>query len=132
MNLIHKQYGLTSIHPHIILSGSYHILHILLSGNGGINLSEIGTCCVGYHLSQCGLSGSRRSIENNRTQFIRLDCAIQKLVRSYYMSLSDHLIKIPRSHTLRKRRIILHGIFPHIIKKVHSICLPYVLSSIKS
>ena len=119
MDLIDKQDCLLPIHSLIVFCLPDNLLHIFLARNCRIDLSEIGTSRIGNHLCQCCLPGSRRSIKNNRTQLVRLDCPIKQLIFSNYMLLSYHFLQSLRTQTRCKRRLFFLCRFSHIIKQIH-------------
>ena len=83
MNFVDKQDGLFSIHPQIILCFPDHFLHILFSCNCSIHLLKLGTGRVGDYFGQSGFSGSGRTIENDASKFICLNCPIKQFPFSY-------------------------------------------------
>ena len=50
--------------------------HVFLAGNGRIDLCKIGTGRIGNDLGKRCLTGSGRSVEDNRGQLISLDRTI--------------------------------------------------------
>ena len=116
MDLIHEQYGLPAIHAHIVLGALNHFLHVLLSGNRGINLFKISAGGIGNHLGQGGLSRTGRAIENNGPQLIRFDCAVKQFIHAHYMLLPHHLVQGPGPEPGCQRGFCLHCILSHIIK----------------
>ena len=66
VDLIDEQDRLFPVHSLIVLRLFDHILHILFAGAGRIDLHEIRAGRMGDHLRKRCLSGSRRSVKNDR------------------------------------------------------------------
>ena len=96
VDLVNKQYGLLSIHPAQVLGLRHYLFHILLAGNGGIDLRKLRAGRVGDHPGQSRLPRTGRPIENDRTQFVCLDRTVKQLILPYDMLLSHYLIQCSR------------------------------------
>ena len=76
MYFVDKQNCFLSIHTLGVFGLLYHLLHVLFSGNGCIDLGKFRTGGVGYHFCQSRFSGPRRAIEDQRAQFVCLDRSV--------------------------------------------------------
>ena len=116
MNFINKKNRLFSIHSLQIFCFFHYFFHIFLSGNCRIDLFELCAGCMCDHLCQCCLSCSRRSVKNQRTQLICLNCPVKQFIFSYDMLLSHYFIQCHRTHPGCKRGFLLFICLSHIIK----------------
>ena len=82
----------------------------------GVELLKTRARRVGNHARQRRFARSGRSIKNQRSELICLDRPVQKLILSYDMLLSHHLVKRGRAQPGCQRCLLLDRIFPHIIK----------------
>ena len=108
MDLIDKKDGLPSVHAKGILSLLHHLFHVLLAGYSGIDLGKICAGGIGDDLGKGGLAGSRRSVKNNRSQLICLNCPVKQLILSYNVLLPYNFLQTGRTKPGSQRRLILH------------------------
>ena len=76
VNLIYEKDRLLLIHSFQILRFLYYILHILFTCNRGIDLPKFRAGRMCDHFSKRRLTSSRRSIEDNGAQLVRLNSPI--------------------------------------------------------
>ena len=116
MNLVDKQDRALSVHPQCILGILHDLFHIFFPRHRRVELLKTRARRVGNHARQRRFARSGRSVKNQRSELIRLDRPVQKLILSYNMLLSHHLVKRGRAQPGCQRCLLLDRIFPHIIK----------------
>lgn len=70
-------------------------------------------------------SRSRRAVENDGAEFIRLDRTVQQLSRADDVLLSNHLVQRCRAHARCEGGLFFHCGFFHIIKQIHVFFTPF-------
>ena len=73
VNLVNKQNRLFAVHTAVFLRFRDHFFHIFFSGRSRIDLQKFRFCRCRDHFRKCRLSGSRRAIQQDGAQLIRLD-----------------------------------------------------------
>ena len=119
VDLVDKEDRLPAVHPLQIFCFLYDLFHIFFPGYCRIDLLKLRTCRIGDHLCQSRLSCSRRPVEDDRTEFVRLDRPVKQLIFSYDMLLSHHFIQRRRTHSRCQRRFFFLICLSHIIKQIH-------------
>ena len=98
MDLVDKKNRLFAVHADPLLRFFYDFFHILFAGCRGIQLGKLCACRVGDDAGKRRFSRSRRAVENDGAEFIRLDRTVQQLSRADDVLLSNHLVQRCRAH----------------------------------
>ena len=101
MNLIDEEDCPPPVGTEVFLRSTDHILQIFLSRIGRIDLQKRSLRRIGNHMCQRRLSGSRRAVENDRTQTIRLDGTIKERPFSDHFLLTDNIVQRLGAHARR-------------------------------
>ena len=88
------------------------IAQVLDSGQHGVDGDEVRAGGVGDDPRQGGLSGSGRSVEDDRGELVRLDRAAQQPARSDDVLLAGHLVQRARAHARGQRLRAVEAVQP--------------------
>ena len=77
VNLINEKNRFFAIHAKTVLCLFYDFFHVFLTGDCRIDLGKTCTGSICDYLGEGSLSGSGRSIENNRSQLVSFDRTVQ-------------------------------------------------------
>ena len=119
MYLINEQYGLAPVTAEVLLGFSDDLFHILFPRDRCVHLMKISRCRIGYDLGEGGLPHTRRAVQYDTAQPVRLYRTVQELVLSHNILLSDDLIECPRSHPCCQRCFFILLFTCHIFKQIH-------------
>ena len=101
MNLIDEKDCPPPVGAEVFLRSTDHIFQILLSRIGRIDLQKRSLRRIGNHMCQRRLARARRTVENDRTQTIRLDGTIKERPFSDHFLLTDNIVQRLGAHTRR-------------------------------
>ena len=125
VDLVDKKNRLFAVHADPLLRFFYDFFHILFAGCRGIQLGKLCACRVGDDAGKRRFSRSRRAVENDGAEFIRLDRTVQQLSRADDVLLSNHLVQRCRAHARCEGGLFFHCGFFHIIKQIHVFFTPF-------
>ena len=76
VNLVDEKDSLLTVHAEVLLGFFDNGFHVFFAGYGGVDLGEFSAGSIGDNFCQSSLSGSRRTVEDDRGQFICFDSSV--------------------------------------------------------
>ena len=104
VHLVHEQDGAPAVQVARLARRRNRLAQLLDPGQDGVQCRELRPGGAGDHLRQGGLAGSRRPVEDQGGELIRLDRAPQQAPRADDVPLTHEFVQGARPHARRQRR----------------------------
>ena len=116
MDLVDEEDGLPTIAAVVLLRAGDDLLEVLLAGDGGVYLLEVGLRGVRDDLREGRLAGARRAVKDEGTELVGPDRAVEQGARGDDLLLADDVVEGLRTHAGGQRRVGLLLLLRHILK----------------
>ena len=116
VDLIDEEDGLPAVATVVLLRAGDDLLEVLLSGDGGVHLLEVGLRGVRDDLREGRFAGARRAVKDEGAELVGLDRTVEQGAWGDDLLLADDFVEGFRTHTGGQRRVGLLLLFRHIFK----------------
>lgn len=116
VDLVDEEDGLPTVAAVVLLRAGDDLLEVLLAGDGGVHLLEVGLRGVRDDLREGRLAGTRRAVKDEGAELVGPDRAVEQGARGDDLLLADDVVEGLRAHAGGQRRVGLLLLLRHILK----------------